>query len=416
MSRRGLLWTAFAAVHLIVAALGWLLPNQPMGDVYLVYEPWAASTLSGSGIPGIHSSFVYPQLALVPMLLAEALSWAGGYIIAWAVLVTALDAVAFAVLVGRARSRGRVRAAWFWLGFALLLGPIGMYRIDAITVPIAVVALLLLARRPVLAAALLTAGAWIKVWPAALVAAAAVAVRRRVSVIVSAAAVSLAVLGAIVAAGGAAHALGFVTGQTGRGLQLEAPVSAFYLWRAVLGEDGSFIYYDGDMLTFQVAGPEVDVVIALMTPLLACAGGAVLVLGAIKAWRGASFARLMPPLALALVLVLIVVNKVGSPQFQTWLIAPLVLWIVLDRTAARLPAALALIVAALTMAVYPLTYGGLLAADSFAATVLTARNALVIGLLVLVLVHLARVPVRRARIRRPAAPGAEADARYAPSS
>ena len=52
------------------------------------------------------------------------------------------------------------------------------------------------------------------------------------------------------------HAFGFVTDQTDRGLQLEAPVSAWYLWRAVLGIPGSSIYYDRDILTFQVTGPE----------------------------------------------------------------------------------------------------------------------------------------------------------------
>ena len=51
---------------------------------------------------------------------------------------------------------------------------------------------------------------------------------------------------------------GFVADQTGRGLQLEAPVSTFYLWRAVARIPGSFIYYDHELLTFQVSGPEVD--------------------------------------------------------------------------------------------------------------------------------------------------------------
>ena len=37
----------------------------------------------------------------------------------------------------------------------------------------------------------------------------------------------------------------------------------FYLWRAVAGIPGSFIFYDRDILTFQVAGPEVDAVIAV---------------------------------------------------------------------------------------------------------------------------------------------------------
>jgi hypothetical protein len=392
VSSRALLWAAFAVVHVLVAVLGWVLPNWPMGDVYLVYEPWARDAVSGRGIVGITEPFVYPQLALVPMVLAEALSWIGGYIIAWSVLVTGLNAVAFAVLLGRGRSSPRRLAAWFWIAFIALLGPIGMYRIDAITVPIALLALLWIARRPVVGAALLALGMWIKVWPVALIAAAFVALRRRVTVAATVGVFSAAVLGVVAALGGWAHAFSFVGEQTGRGLQLEAPVSMVYVWRAAAGIEGSTIYYDPDMLTYQVTGPNVDVVIAVMTPLLALAAIAVMALGAVKASRGATFLRLLPPLSLALVLVLIVFNKVGSPQFMTWLAAPVVLWLVIDRSRAWLPAGLALAVAAVTQVVYPIAYYDLLIAEPYAVVLLTARNALTVALLVVAIVRLLRVP------------------------
>ncbi|MDO8383621.1 MAG: glycosyltransferase 87 family protein [Microbacterium sp.] len=396
MKHRTVLWVAFAVVHLVVAVLGWVLPNQPMGDVYLVYEPWADAAVDGREIVGITTPFVYPQLALVPMIFARALAWLGGYIIAWSILVTALNAIAFALLIGRARSRARVSAAWFWLAYALLLGPIGMYRIDAVTVPLAVAGLLWLAGRPAVATALLAIGTWMKIWPAALIAAAVVALRRRLTVIASAALVTALVLGVIIVLGGWGHAFDFIGEQTGRGLQLEAPVSTFYLWQAVAGVPGSFAFYDNDILTFQVTGPNVDIVIAVMTPLLAVAVAGVAGLGAYKAWRGASYVRLMPPLALALVLVLIVFNKVGSPQFQTWLIAPLVLWIVLDRTRASTVAALSLVSAALTQVVYPIVYGGVLNTQPVPVALLTARNVITIVLLVITVTALVRVPTRSA--------------------
>nr|BFF10749.1 hypothetical protein GCM10025699_20520 [Microbacterium flavescens] len=94
--------------------------------------------------------------------------------------------------------------------------------------------------------------------------------------------------------GGGAHLLGFVAGQTGRGLQLEAPVTAWFLWQAVAGVDGAFVYYDTEILTFQVTGPNVDLVIAAMTPVLALAVVAIAALGAARAWRGVSFAALFP--------------------------------------------------------------------------------------------------------------------------
>ncbi len=128
---------------------------------------------------------------------------------------------------------------------------------------------------------------------------------------------------------------------------------------------------------------------------MAVAAIAVLVLGGAKAMRGATFPRLFPPLATALVTVLIVTNKVGSPQFQAWLIAPIILWILFDRTRSGLPAAVVLALSALTCLVYPLTYDGLLRAQLVPVLLLTARNALVVVLLVLAVRALVRVPADR---------------------
>ena len=189
--------------------------------------------------------------------------------------------------------------------------------------------------------------------------------------------------------------LGFVTEQTGRGLQIEAPVSTWWLWQAALDPLHASLYYDSEILTFQVKGPLVEVVSALMTPLLALAVAAVVALGAMKVARGASYARLMPPLSLALVLVFIVFNKVGSPQFHTWLIAPLVLAVVLNRHRAWPTVVLGLLCAGLTQLVYPIMYGEVLAANPAGLAVLTARNVVLVILLVVAVTQLARVPGRR---------------------
>jgi hypothetical protein len=396
VQRRLTLWIAFVLVHAAVAVAGWVLPNQPMGDVYFVYEPWSTAALHGGDVVGITRSWVYPHLALAPMVLAHAFAGIGGYTVAWAILVTLCDALGFWLLLGDGRSLSRRAAARFWLAFILLLGPVGMYRIDAITVPLAIAGLLWLVRRPVVAAALLTAGAWIKVWPAALLGAALVALRRRGEILSGALVTAAVVVGVVVLSGGAEHLLGFVTAQTGRGLQLEAPVSTVYLWGAALKTEGWWLFYDDDILTFQVTGPHVDAVIALMTPLLALAAAGIAVLGAVKAARGASPARLLPPLALALVATLIALNKVGSPQFHDWLIPPLVLWLVLDRRRARPLVAVALVSAALTQLVYPHLYGLLLGAEPLAVAALTARNLVLVVLMVWAVLRVARVPVRSA--------------------
>ena len=136
MSRRAL-WAIFVLVHVAVAAAGHVLPNEPMGDVYRVYEPWSLQALDGRGIVGITEAWVYPQLALVPMVLAHAFAPIAGYTVGWAIFVTLVDAAAFAVLVGRATSISRRTAAWFWLAYILLLGPVGLYRLEAVTVALA---------------------------------------------------------------------------------------------------------------------------------------------------------------------------------------------------------------------------------------------------------------------------------------
>ncbi|MEV8266634.1 hypothetical protein [Microbacterium sp. NPDC076911] len=397
MSTRAGLWVSFVLVHVIVAALGFLWPSQPMGDVYFVYEPWSLNALDGGSIVGITEAWVYPQWALLPMVLAHGFEWIAGYEVAWALLVTLADALAFALLAGNARSRGRVTAASFWLAFILLLGPVGMYRLDAITVPLAIAGCLWLVGRPALASILLAIATWMKVWPAALLAAAVIVLRSRMTIIAGALVVTGATIIVIVVGGGSSFVFGFVAGQTERGLQLEAPVSAYYLWRAVAGIEGSFIFYDPTILTFQVTGPHVDAVIAVMTPLLAIAALAVAALGAFKAWRGASFAALFAPLALALVLTFWAVNKVGSPQFLTWIIAPIALGLVINRRRWLGIAITGLAAAGLTQLVYPLLYDKLLIAAPIAAAALTARNALMLSLLVWSIVLVVRVPVAAKR-------------------
>lgn len=396
-----MLWSAFLLVHLVTAWLGWVYPSQPMGDVVLVYEPWASTALGGGPIVGITETWVYPQLALVPMLLASGLSAplvpllgvSSAYLVGWAVLVVILDAVAFGVLVGRSPSHARRMAAWFWCAALLLLGPIALYRIDAITVPIAVIGGLWLVSRPAIAAALLTIGAWIKIWPGALLLAAVVAARARFRMLLTAVIVSGGVIVLLLLLGADTEILGFLTEQTGRGLQIEAVAATPFLWLAVAG--AARIEYSFEILTFQITAPGVDAVAAALTPLMALAVLAVTALGAVKAMRGATFPRLFPPLALTLVALLIVTNKVGSPQFQTWLIAPVILWLVLDRVRARTPAVLVLALCLLTCLVYPLGYDALLRADALAVAVLTVRNVLLLVLLVVGVRALVRVPATR---------------------
>ncbi|RWZ46422.1 DUF2029 domain-containing protein [Labedella phragmitis] len=373
MKNRYALWTAFVLVHALLMLLSLVGSGNPLVDVTDVYRPWALDVVAGRTIVGIESDWVYPLLALAPLLL-PLVAGAAAYPVAWLLLVSLLDAIGFFILLGRGTSPRRAAAAWWWLAFIAALGPIAIDRLDAVTVPLSVTAMLLLVRRPGAAAVLLSVATWIKVWPAALLAAALITVRRRSRLLLAAAVVSAVTLATALLLGAGAHVMSFLTLQTGRGLQVEAPVSLFYLWQTAAGLDGARVYFDEQIVTFQVTGNGVEAVIAVMTPLLALCMTGVAVLGVLAVRAGVSIVRVLPPLSLAFVLVLITVNKVGSPQYLTWLIAPIVLGVVWRGAGFARPAAGALVLAFLTHVIYPYLYALLRDAAWPMVAVITARN------------------------------------------
>lgn len=381
LGTRAALWAGFALVHVALIWLNLAAPGYPLGDVTGVYRVWAENAAHGWVRMGIDVPWVYPILAFAPMAAALALGSAF-YAQAWLALVTVLNAIAFGVLVGRTRlSRPRRLAAWWWLGFLALLGPIAFGRIDAITVPLAVLGLLWAAGRPRVAAVLLTIATWVKVWPAALVAALVIAARRRLEVVTVAVSLSVGILGASLLAGAGTNAIGFIAEQAGRGLQIEAPLAVAWLWQIVAGSNSVSIVYDRDILTFQIQGPGADVAAAVTTPVMAIGVLVVALIGIRATRRGAVFGRVLPPLALSFVVVLMLANKVGSPQFATWLAAPVILGLVLRPARFAVPAFLAAAIALFTHIIYPYWYGWLLVANPAFVFLLTAKAVLLVLLL-----------------------------------
>jgi hypothetical protein len=383
-SSYALLWAVFVLVHLWLGYLNLSGPGQPFGDVTVVYRYWAEQAVYAHYVVGVNGPFVYPVLALLPMLGASVFGF-NHYGSSWLSGVMLLDLVAFAFLVGWGRNRRSLTLGWWWVGFLILLGPIAIGRIDSVTTPIALVGVLFIASRPRLAAVLLTVGAWVKIWPAAVVAALVIASKARARILWTAVVTSVTVVAIALVFGAGSNVFSFITQQTGRGLQIEAPISTFWMWQAFAHQGGAAVYYDTNILTFQIAGRGVDVAGALMTPLMVIAVAAIAALGILAMRRGAAVTELLPVLVLALVSALIVFNKVGSPQFMTWLAVPVLLGLATHATghgrSFRLPAAMALVLAALTQVFYPTLYDFLLRLNPVMLIVLTLRNALMVGLL-----------------------------------
>jgi len=374
------LWAAFVLVHFVLGMLALYGPGLPLGDVSYVYKFWVEHGLSTGEWVGIDTVWVYPIVAFVPMLVAY-LFGPDVYAPTWLSMVMVVDAVAFAVVLRFWRTRRLALAGWWWLGFLLLLGPVALGRIDSVTVPIALIGMLELASAPRVAAVLITVAAWIKVWPAALIAAAVVALRSRWQIAITAAAVSVAIAGVTLALGAGSNLFSFITEQTGRGLQIESPIATFWMWDAFASHSTrSIVYYDQAILTYQVVGPHAVDAAAVMTPLLAAVTAVLLVLGVVATRRGVPAAELLPLLALAITSGLILFNKVGSPQFVTWLAVPVVLGLTASITGKgpsfRVPVVLTLVIAGLTQYMYPYLYGQVIGLNFTMLLVLTARNLL----------------------------------------
>jgi hypothetical protein len=381
-----MLWAGFVVVHFWLGMLGLYGPGLPLGDVTLVYRFWVENGLEADIWVGIDTAWVYPILAIVPMLIAYTFG-PDFYASTWLSLVMVVDAAAFAVLTAFGRDPRVARVGWWWLGFLVLLGPVALGSIDAITVPIAIMGMLALGASPRLAAVLLTVAAWIKVWPAALVAAVVVAIRARWTVALTAIITSAAIGIGTLLLGAGTNILSFVAQQTGRGLQIESPIGMFWMWDAYATSGSrSLVYYDQAILTFQVVGPGSLVAATIMTPALAIATGLLLLVGLLGVRRGVPASDLLPPLALAITTALILFNKVGSPQFVTWLAVPVIFGLTASLTGSgrsfRVPVVLSLVIAGLTQTIYPYLYAQLLQRqpDITLLLVLSARNVLYVVL------------------------------------
>ncbi|MFT4029196.1 MAG: glycosyltransferase 87 family protein [Protaetiibacter sp.] len=379
------LWAAFVLVHLVLGLLCLTHPSLPMGDVTIVYEFWMKRGVEGDLWVGIDTAWVYPLLAIVPMLLSAVFGWTF-YASTWLTLAMAVDAVAFAVLLRRGRpDRATAPAAWWWIAFLAAVGPVALGRIDTFATAVSLVGLLVIVGRPSLGAVLLTIAAWVKVWPAALVAGAVIALRSRRTVLVSAALTTAVVVVIGLILGGGSSLVSFITEQSDRGLEVEAPLALAAMW-AAWAQSGPTVYYDRDILAFQVQGPGTDLAAALSTPLLAAAVAGVAALGFLAMRRGREAHQVLPALSLAFTIALILFNKVGSPQYAGWLAVPIVFGLVTARleggVSFRAPAALALVAGVFTQLVYPYFFSRLLGLDPAILIALTARNILYLALFV----------------------------------
>ncbi len=371
-----LLATALAA-HLWLIQIGLHGIGTPMGDVPYAYEPWLNQMINSGKLLGVNIDWVYPFPALLPIWLSAFIN-PMEFTTGWMTLITVVDLVALWFI-----SRIRIDAAWFWLCYLVLLGPISISRMDSFSVAIALFGVYELIRRKLNSStALFTFSAAMKIWPVALLLPAISASKFRLRIILATAITGVSLLGVGLMLGGNASLFSFLSYQSNRGIQIESPIASWWIWSGELGLSNSGIYYDNLMMTFQVAGDGIPLVSSLIGYAMFIALGVTVWLSWRASRAGAKFQAIIPVASLTAVLDLIVFNKVGSPQFATWLAVPIILGILYGSTNWKIPMFSVVALGVATYLIYPVIYDYILDTQAWALAILLLRNLGYVALLV----------------------------------
>lgn len=387
----------FATVMLVCTATPAevLARNQP--DV-MGYFRDARNFLAGHA-PYRDFVFEYPPLALLPISLPYAL-WPAGkptfldYEWLWALQAGLIASAAGALLAWIASRAGDrvspVRALLAWAVLVLIEAPVVAWRFDIAAVATALGAVaLLIAGRSGSGGFLLALGTLLKIFPAALAPVMLAWVLWRSGgraalrfAATFAATAGLAVAG-LVALVGVGPALGFLTYQQERMLQIESIASSVLLLGHLLLALPVSIYYGFESL--QIAAPGADLFVAVQTPLLV---GAVLLAGvaAFLRFRSERLAGVGPGVSsliaylMAATILVIATNKVFSAQYALWALP-------FGCLLPRRQVTVVLGVALLSVFIFPLGYTQLTNLEPQAILTLAVRNGLLLLLLAWALVR-----------------------------
>ena len=334
-----------------------------------------------------------PVVAFLELFRWPAANIASVYVTAFAIGMAALDA-GFTVVLWRFRGR---LAAWYWMVFGFLMGPLLWFRFDVLPAVIVGVALLLVTRRPTVSGVLLGLGAAIKLWPALLLLPllhrGRAGLRRTQGLLVTGGLLALVSWAAV----GWTRLVSPLTWQGDRGLQIESVPASLAMAGKSFGDTLQWTIAMSKYNAYEITGPGVATALLVSSLLMAFVLGLAVVF-AVLGWQAlrelSAFDLTLA--GVALIAFLIVANKTLSPQYMFWLGAPLS---VLVLQAVRPPAGTAgpdvrsrrviaawlavagLATAALTQVEYPDNYGDLIfvtPSDPVITSVLILRNLLLV--------------------------------------
>ncbi len=373
------LWVLTRALAVVVLATG---ERIVLGDVFYYWR--RISTLVEAGLPGTLREYPTPVVWFLSLPQIAGGGSRTGYLVAFVLLMLALDGV-LTYLLWRGAGRRHDLAVDFWIAYVFLVGPLCYTRFDMVPAVLAGGALLAARRRPWLTGALTGLGAAIKLWPALLAGAFAVRRRGRGAMLGAFVGVGFGLAALSLAVGGTSRLFSPLTWQSGRGLQIES-VWATPLMVARAFDPGRWSVRYSTFQAYEVFGPGVSTLLVVSTA-ATVVGLAVTVVLFVRGFRNPDVSAVgLGLLVLATIAITTITNKTLSPQYLLWLGGPAaVLLLSRTREGARWHRVLIrlavqlLVLALLTQLTYPVLYNGLLghgpAALAVSSTVVTAlRN------------------------------------------
>lgn len=364
----------------------------------------------GLAAPG-RSLLEYPDASLWPIRALFSVTGAVPEAFAWAFLLA--NSVLSGLFLWYLTRQG-VAGARFWAWFNLALCPLILTRLDlAVGLAVALFVILCGTRWAVWAPVVLSYATMMKLSPGVLAVSLvgrwrATGTWLRVAVFV----LGLVGFGAVTALGAGPQRL--VTPldyQSDRGLQVESIVATPLVLGAALFPDTWRIHYASSK-SFEILGPGADVGVQVTNVLLAATVIFALVVAVRHLFLPAKFPgwnqEFVLFISLALGMLLIVSNKVFSPQYLMW-VAPLVALVLLRGARPRF-ARVFLVATVLSAVIYPWAYLILVEGPAlWVAVVLVVRNCLVAGLCVYTVMlgvrQLRGTEARSTRSPQPARPG-----------
>jgi uncharacterized protein (DUF2062 family) len=357
--------------------------GDPYGDVRYTYDAWVTNMIQHHFLLGINEPWVYPFIAEVPLWLAHFV-WPADYMTGWFILVVNVNMIMIAYLLGWGKATERFKSAWFLIACIFLCGPVALGRFEVFSLALAVLAAVSYVNRrdETLSMQFFNLATWIKVSPLAALASGFVITDKKIKFVRNLAIGTVAILAVGLLLGGNSAMFSFIGMQSGRGIQVESSIAILWLVQILVGIPGSKIVYDNNILTFQVTGAGVAEIASIMTLVQFGALAITLWLGFRAKKQGVHKNTLFAWMFLTSTLDLLVFNKVGSPQYELWLVGAAVAGLIAGTKNWKFVTYMTLFTSGLSWLIFPIFYGDLLDGKPFGVGLLILRNLGVIAVLV----------------------------------